>query len=164
MSQKLHRLSEINQKQRTAICLVCGPVRVSRTGRYWRCVTARDGLYRRTYTPRPKRTPSPKKPGSQAPARTHQQKLHARARKVIVPKQLGRCAICDDACELVIDHCHFTGVIRGALCNECNSGLGFFKDDAELLRRAITYLTRDPQWRHLGRSIAPPSRVHRSAT
>ena len=34
-----------------------------------------------------------------------------------------------------------TGVIRGILCNECNRGLGYFKDNVHSLARAIEYLT-----------------------
>jgi hypothetical protein len=30
--------------------------------------------------------------------------------------------------------------IRGILCNNCNVGLGLFKDDPSLLYKAITYL------------------------
>lgn len=41
-----------------------------------------------------------------------------------------------------LDHCHNTGVLRGLLCSKCNRGLGFFKDNPELLKRAIQYLTR----------------------
>ena len=40
----------------------------------------------------------------------------------------------------VIDHCHKTGVIRGALCGGCNMGLGGFSDSTDNLRSAITYL------------------------
>lgn len=39
-----------------------------------------------------------------------------------------------------VDHCHTTGEIRGLLCFSCNVGLGKFKDDEELLLRAVRYL------------------------
>ena len=39
-----------------------------------------------------------------------------------------------------IDHCHTTNQVRGLLCNYCNSGLGFFKDNTETLTNAIVYL------------------------
>ena len=39
-----------------------------------------------------------------------------------------------------VDHCHTTNQIRGLLCNLCNTGLGFFKDNTETLTNAIVYL------------------------
>lgn len=39
-----------------------------------------------------------------------------------------------------VDHCHETGKVRGLLCYNCNSGLGKFKDNPELLEKAIDYL------------------------
>jgi hypothetical protein len=39
-----------------------------------------------------------------------------------------------------IDHCHELGLIRGILCLKCNVGLGNFKDDPEILSKAIHYL------------------------
>lgn len=41
---------------------------------------------------------------------------------------------------LSLDHDHKLGHIRGLLCTKCNQGLGYFKDNIELLQNAITYL------------------------
>jgi hypothetical protein len=41
---------------------------------------------------------------------------------------------------LHIDHNHETGVVRGVLCTTCNTGLGQFKDNPELLEKAAAYL------------------------
>lgn len=41
-----------------------------------------------------------------------------------------------------IDHCHSTGVVRGALCHRCNIALGYFSDDIELLLECIRYLKK----------------------
>ena len=67
-------------------------------------------------------------------------------------QQNGVCAICEKAelsvdkntgkiRRLSVDHCHTTGKIRGLLCSRCNRGLGFFRDNVDLLRNAIQYLT-----------------------
>ena len=52
------------------------------------------------------------------------------------------CAICGSSVSLVIDHDHTTGVNRGWLCNNCNVGIGMFRDDAKLLTIAAAYLLR----------------------
>lgn len=41
---------------------------------------------------------------------------------------------------LFVDHCHITQVVRGLLCYNCNSGLGFLDDDIDLISSAIQYL------------------------
>ena len=41
---------------------------------------------------------------------------------------------------LCVDHDHTTGKIRSLLCGSCNTGLGSFKDNKELLLKAIKYL------------------------
>jgi hypothetical protein len=51
-----------------------------------------------------------------------------------------KCAICKSETELVIDHCHKDGYIRGLLCSNCNKALGMFKDDIEVIESAIKYL------------------------
>jgi Recombination endonuclease VII len=57
-------------------------------------------------------------------------------------KQGGVCMVCGQgpAKDLVVDHCHTTGRIRGLLCGSCNMGLGLFKDDPKRLKAAVRYL------------------------
>jgi len=63
----------------------------------------------------------------------------------------GCCMLCGEpmlrtgrkANSVHIDHCHVTGKVRGLLHNTCNSGLGKFKDDVELLAKAIAYIARN---------------------
>jgi hypothetical protein len=43
---------------------------------------------------------------------------------------------------LCVDHNHTTGEIRGLLCGLCNSGLGNFLDNKELLMKGIEYLNK----------------------
>jgi hypothetical protein len=60
----------------------------------------------------------------------------------------GGCSVCGTSQSegrwgnLHIDHDHATGRVRGVLCNECNFGLGKFKDSPALLRAAAEYLER----------------------
>lgn len=55
----------------------------------------------------------------------------------------GKCAICGSTERLRIDHCHVSDRVRGVLCDSCNKGLGFFRDDPARLRAAIHYLGRE---------------------
>jgi len=63
----------------------------------------------------------------------------------LILKQKGKCLICGIPQEdlkqgLHVDHDHKTGEIRGLLCGSCNGGLGLFKDNIILLRKAIKYI------------------------
>ena len=63
---------------------------------------------------------------------------------LMLTAQAGRCAICHKPPggkqQLGIDHCHTRDHVRGLLCNNCNNGLGRFKDNPDLLRAAADYL------------------------
>jgi protein-arginine kinase activator protein McsA len=52
----------------------------------------------------------------------------------------GKCNICGKTAKLAVDHDHKTNKFRGLLCDNCNMGLGQFKDDPMLLEFAQIYL------------------------
>ena len=65
----------------------------------------------------------------------------------MLKKQGGSCKICKSKDTkrkntefFAVDHCHDTGKIRGLLCYNCNSGLGKFNDNPELIKKALDYL------------------------
>lgn len=65
--------------------------------------------------------------------------------------QLFTCPICTKTSiggvsKHVLDHNHQTGQVRGYLCESCNTGIGRFDDNVELVKNAITWLnqTLDP--------------------
>lgn len=67
----------------------------------------------------------------------------------IYEKQNKSCAVCFQEFPvekiskrngLFVDHCHTSGKVRGLLCLKCNSGLGMFNDNINLLTNALEYL------------------------
>lgn len=57
------------------------------------------------------------------------------------------CAICDIhqddySKEFSVDHCHKTGKVRALLCNQCNSGIGFFRESVSIMKKAISYIKK----------------------
>ena len=69
----------------------------------------------------------------------------------MLAQQQGLCAICGNppdpngvraASRLHIDHDHVTDKVRALLCNNCNNGIGRFRDDPALLRAAAEYIER----------------------
>jgi hypothetical protein len=68
--------------------------------------------------------------------------------------QDGRCGLCGADSpgkqtgtdkKMYVDHDHQSGKVRGLLCSRCNVGLGMFRDDPELMRRAAEYIEKARQ-------------------
>ncbi len=63
--------------------------------------------------------------------------------------QGGKCAICEIAKPFgrgnvfSVDHDHETGAVRALLCVKCNTGIGMFRDDYQLIAAASEYV-----WKH----------------
>ncbi len=65
--------------------------------------------------------------------------------ETLLALQGGVCAICKRAATAKafhVDHDHTSGNVRGLLCDNCNRGLGCFKDDIERLASAIAYVSK----------------------
>jgi Recombination endonuclease VII len=67
----------------------------------------------------------------------------------ILKDQRNRCAICNyELCKNArrgsLDHCHALDHVRGILCTNCNLGLGQFKDDGQIIKKASAYLEKAP--------------------
>jgi hypothetical protein len=81
--------------------------------------------------------------------------------------QKSRCAICclpmtmqrwaghgkSGTYTFAVDHDHQTGLMRGLLCRRCNTGLGNFRDDPKILRRAAGYLEDHRAVHHLEKGV-----------
>lgn len=73
------------------------------------------------------------------------------------------CAICGDKDpngrgvlrKFAVDHCHTTGKVRGLLCAYCNTALGLFKENTDVMMLAIEYLKE-----HNERPSEPPTTLH----
>lgn len=61
----------------------------------------------------------------------------------MVDKQENLCAICGKppgSKALAVDHNHLTNKTRELLCVACNFAIGWFKDDIEVMQKAIQYI------------------------
>ena len=63
----------------------------------------------------------------------------------MLKNQKHRCYICSAPSalfkkKLAVDHCHVTGKVRALLCSSCNLALGSFKDNTDIMSRAIDYI------------------------
>jgi hypothetical protein len=65
----------------------------------------------------------------------------------LLQKQDNKCAICGRHESkfdklLSVDHDHKTGKVRGILCNTCNTSLGGFQDDLDIIQNAYNYIKK----------------------
>jgi len=136
---------KVDEDAGTGVCRQCGPVelgvRMRRGRKIIRCSTA---LREQRASPNRHTRPTVTRPSW-----LNGRKPHGLTRAEAAAYVEGKvCAICgrgpDDGVSVVVDHCHRQGHIRGALCGNCNSGLGFFADDLKWLASAIRYLTAEP--------------------
>jgi hypothetical protein len=64
----------------------------------------------------------------------------------MLEERQGKCDICQStesfhqSGKMQVDHCHESNKVRGILCFRCNTALGAFQDNTELLKQAINYL------------------------
>ena len=138
-----HSLSDVDVDARTATCSVCGPtrVRIRKTRKTHECMTVR----RRTKTnPIQSRRSWLKRKYGLTPEKYDD----------ILLSQNSACAICHTkdsgsrAWHVDHDHSCCPGrnscgkCVRGLLCNLCNTGLGYFRDNPKSMERAIAYLAR----------------------
>lgn len=88
-------------------------------------------------------------PPSRSPERRREREhvrkygLSSEVYQEMLSEQGGRCAICRRKVRLHVDHDHQSGVVRGLLCFQCNVGLGGFRDNPVLLKRAVKYLMEE---------------------
>lgn len=69
----------------------------------------------------------------------------------LIDKQNGLCAICGNPPKggsptnqrLHVDHDHTTGKVRGLLCKNCNTAIGFLGEDLSRIEASIRYLKSD---------------------
>lgn len=73
--------------------------------------------------------------------------LQPQHKQALIDSQKNLCAICgykfgQKIGDMKVDHNHNTGNVRGLLCDHCNRGLGFFRDNKDVMQNAINYLAR----------------------
>jgi hypothetical protein len=78
-------------------------------------------------------------------ARKYKYDINEEQRQQMIITQNNKCAICKEEFIKTPHTDHYNDyegnpVVRGLLCNNCNNGLGRFKDNKEYLRNAINYL------------------------
>jgi hypothetical protein len=117
-----HLITNADPIRKTGTCTQCGestPIRF-KDGR-WKCkVKLRD---------------------FHTPVSEHLNAEPLRRKAFLEQSDIDACEICKSKePPLCADHCHVTGEMRGVLCRTCNAGLGMFKDDPNMLMRAIQYL------------------------
>ena len=159
-----HQVTVLNEAERLGNCVVCGAVNLIwrpflKGGGRWGCERTRDSIGAMATVHSVDFVPA-LCPFCELPHTWHKQQ-GKRCKARLLDLQNGEinsvpnaCALCkkvpDDT--LHLDHDHKTGAVRGLLCNSCNRGLGYFKDDPLLIAAASLYLQEgghSRKWLHL---------------
>lgn len=131
-----HCLTNINTEVRTATCSVCGPckitTRVKKQGT-WRCIATT-----RTSAKLAKNTLKAYKKWCKKRGLNPDEVIQFREKTK--DRDCEICGCSNIKQQMVVDHDHETGVLRGRLCTNCNAGIGFLKDDITVLQAAVKYL------------------------
>lgn len=72
-------------------------------------------------------------------------------------KNVNACDICSlpiEGIRLHVDHCHKLNKVRGFLCPSCNTGIGKFLENPELIRKAADYVERGGRYEINGQEAA----------
>ena len=120
-----HKLTAINTTTKTASCSICGAVKV-------RFKYSNRQFINRAYCIN----------SLKQQKRNEKYDLKPENFNKLLNSQDKKCAICKVSItnNSHLDHCHETKIIRGILCQNCNWGLGQFKDSIPILESAIEYL------------------------
>lgn len=95
---------------------------------------------------RPVRRPSCKKCRELIDGKGVGAKVKNEWNKIKPDKEPFECPIClkrtiaGVTSKLALDHNHLDGSVRAWICDSCNTGIGRFKDDIGILKRAISFL------------------------
>lgn len=130
----VHRITDRDLATGSGVCSECGPVAITGSGRC-RNKDLKDKKQARARAAalRPHRTRK---------SSVGDHGLSAAELAAEYERQQGKCLICGQFRErLVGDHCHATGRFRGMLCHHCNVGIGFLREDPEIMRSAIDYVS-----------------------
>lgn len=122
-AENRHEVTEIDAKTKHGVCSICGPVELWVSGKRYKCKLGERSKNRR---------------------RKFKQLTQSEETQLIA-RAAGKCELCGGVSvrELHMDHNHLTGKIRGFLCHSCNLGLGLFKDNVDVLTRAIIWIQQD---------------------
>src|SRR5579872_2867885 len=138
MENGYHQLKEIDEKNRSAICVVCGFAKIHIRKKYksgkikWEC----NG-----------------KTAQRNKKRSIRIFQFSKTKRICLPvgtyerlfeQQGGKCGICGRTenypfPRFFFDHDHLTGKIRGLLCNLCNTKMGVL-DNKEWIEKALKFL------------------------
>lgn len=135
----MHKISNINKEKKTGNCSKCGEIKIRI--KFRKNGKIRGDCWNTIVEQREKYSSSPKR----KIAALKSKGCFAKEQDIIAFNNATHCESCRDKRSknknfFHFDHCHKTGKPRGFLCQNCNLGLGFFKDSIERLRKAISYL------------------------